>query len=343
MIWSGLLFFFVASSKGELYTDLDKMQGTMDMRHQALRLFTGLDPEDAAAVRSETRPIVQRAAMFGDSTTRNQFQFLCDILLPLGDARPWKTDNHSPTPKTSKLRCKGESWISGGSLEMIGYFDMRHALPASTIPKIIKEFKADLKLSENFDFIYFGSSALHYLQLMPYRDPDQDKRIVNGSSAVSHFSDNLRGILSHVRSATNCPIFHTVNYICEESFRGKWQSVIENPEMNRKACHDATQPMAQPLLEEQLCRAFIFSSNGSEAVATIERQVLRNEASEFAALRIVDNFKRARHKCWATRKEDGRHYLPLLPFAVKSLLDQASTCPQQSYLNFTAVQNYQPR
>ena len=172
------------------------------------------------------------------------------------------------------------------------------------------------------------SSALHYMQLLPHRTWMNHGNV--------SFEANLQQKLMIIRGSTECPIFHTINYICDKKYEGKYAEVIRDPAkfevQNKQACSEYVRKKGihqNPASVAEMCWQFRFTAAGSENLAIKERRVM--ETATPPLRRIVDRFNTTRGQCWATDKGDGRHYLPLMPYALKSVLSFATECRDEGH------------
>ena len=140
---------------------------------QFMRLVSGLDKE----VLSEE----YRIHMVGDSTMRNQWSALCSLLNV--------KKLFEPTDLAASPQCVGEGW---GSQRLIatGTFNRLKPILASQMPGILAAATKAYNVSK-FDVIYFGSSALHFLQLLPARDLG-DSFYLNAVNFESGISEMLQ-------------------------------------------------------------------------------------------------------------------------------------------------------
>ena len=170
---------------------------------------------------------------------------------------------------------------------------------------------------------------MHYMQLLP----------VHGMGvrlSYTSFEDNLRRKVMAIRNATDYPIFHTMNYVCDERYAGKWANTIRDPAKfeakNKIECSKYAQEQGasqhpangSAYRSVEVCWQFRFTAAGSHIVVAKEQRMM--EAASPPLRRIVDRFNTSRGQCWATDEGDGRHYLPLLPYAIKTALSFASEC-----------------
>jgi len=321
-----------------VYADLATVDGSDAQRRNALRIFTGLDPLNATEV-LPLRPKTTTIAMLGDSTTRNQLSLLCDLLLSEASEvdRSWtlKCFLHvriKPEQNSSACTCRGKSWITGGNIVVAGQFNTRGPMFAADFPGALMNLRQSLGLGreEPFDVVYFGSTALHFLSLVPARPlilaPDH-------SLAQLHFEENLQRLVKEARASSRCTIFHSVNYVCHQAFIGDYHEIVSAANFSESywnSCQAATRRFAKlvdPELAATACWQFQFTSQGSHVAAAIERKVVMPYMQNTSTpMHMVDRFTHSKARCWATQPGDGRHYLPLLPFALKELLLKASKC-----------------
>mmetsp|Transcript_11849 Transcript_11849/g.34224 ORF Transcript_11849/g.34224 Transcript_11849/m.34224 type:complete len:343 (+) Transcript_11849:168-1196(+) len=316
------------------YKALVDMDVTVAERRNALRIFTGLDPLDATEV-LPLRPKTTTIAMLGDSTTRNQLSLLCDLILTeaseVDRLRTLKciiSGGFESGDNSSACTCRGKSWITGGNIVAAGHF-YKSPMFAAAVPEALMDLRQRLGLGreEPFDVVYFGSTAMHFLTLVPARPltlaPDH-------SLAPLHFEENLQRLVKEARASSRCTIFQSVNHVCHQAFRANYQKIVEAANFNKsywKSCQAATRHFVDPELAAEACWQFQFTSQGSHVAAAIERKVVMPYVQDTSTpMHIVDRFTHTKDRCWATRPGDGRHYYPLLPFALKEFLLKASKC-----------------
>ena len=275
-----------------------------------MRLNVGLDETSYDEVSSgiKKRADEYRIHIVGDSTMRNQWLALCSLLnVPL---RELEVRNGS----TSSRQCIGEGW---GYRRLIatGTFDRSKPIASKNLSKIITNaLKA--YTATHFNVIYFGSTALHMLQLFPPYDIG-DKYWPLAANLKHEVSEMIRV----VRTFTSCPIFQTMHYVCDGLFTGEWaQALRDNYGENRTELNSICRkrlPRAP-----KVCEDFSMTSEGSIKVAQIERHGI--ESSSYPNIGVVDTFSLTYKQCWATN--DGRHYLKLLPLCLKSLSERVRAC-----------------
>ena len=115
------------------------------------------------------------------------------------------------------------------------------------------------------------SSALHYMQLLPHRTWMNHGNV--------SFEANLQQKLMTIRGSTECPIFHTINYICDKKYEGKYAEVIRDPAkfevQNKQACSEYVRKKGihqNPASVAEMCWQFRFTAAGSENLAIKERR-----------------------------------------------------------------------
>ena len=118
------------------------------------------------------------------------------------------------------------------------------------------------------------------------------------------FEANLQQKLMIIRGSTECPIFHTINYICDKKYEGKYAEVIRDPAkfevQNKQACSEYVRKKGihqNPASVAEMCWQFRFTAAGSENLAIKERRVM--ETATPPLRRIVDRFNTTRGQCWA--------------------------------------------
>lgn len=281
------------------------------------RIDTGLDTTSLHDVFSAEKLIDReyRIHMIGDSTTRNQFLGLCSILN--ADILP-TAKNCLPSPE-----CIGQGW---GYTRLIatGTFDASKPTVASQIPKIIVTALNAYRTSK-FDVIYFGSTALHMLQLFPAIDRGD----AYWPKAIN-FREDVARMIQHVAAFTTCPVFHTVHYVCDERFYGERVAAINK---NYKHDNGHLESICRKRLPQavRVCENYSMTSQGTTFAAQVERRGI--EMSN-ASVAVVDAFSLTYKQCWAS--SDGIHYRKLLPIKLKLLSEHVRTC-QHSRTNLSDV------
>jgi len=284
-----------------------------------LRIDAGLDasPLNNIFKAEELKDGEFRIHMMGDSTTRNQFLGLCSILnagvLPVAQ-------NCVPSPG-----CTGHGW-GYKQLVVTGTFDAGKPTLASQMPKIIttalKAYNAT-----HFDVIYFGSTALHMLQLFPAIDRGD----AYWPKAIN-FREDVSQMIKHVASFTTCPVFHTLHYVCDEHFYGERVKAINK---NYKHDNGHLQGICKKRLPRAIdvCKNYSMTSQGTTIVAQEEQQGVKLSNTSIA---VVDAFSLTYKQCWAS--SDGIHYRKLLPLKLRLLSEHVRACQRASsnFTNFTA-------
>ena len=238
-------------------------------------------------------------AFIGDSVSRNQMQFLCDVL------------GSPPVEVRHGLVCRGRGVFC--ALRVFdGGNDPWHM---SSAGEVLKSLARNIPTGPGrFDAVYFGSTALHMLQLLPA------VRWRAWSVARSLEVD----LASALEAIPRCPVFTTANWLCSNKFFlrpelpfGKiLNKAARNTSYFKSECAAATESKA----EAALCRDLTFTTGGSERANALERAAVKAAGP----LRVVDSYAMTRDQCWAT--SDGIHYMPLLPYRVASLLAHVRDC-----------------
>jgi len=275
-----------------------------------MRLNVGLDEtsynEVSSGINRQTKEY--RIHMVGDSTMRNQWLALCSLFnVPLKEL---ELRNGS----TSSRQCIGEGW---GYKRLIatGTFDRSKPIAPENFPRIISTALKAYHTSR-FDVIYFGSTALHMLQLFPTYDIG-DKYWPLAINLKREVSEMIR----IVQTFTSCPIFQTMHYVCDSLFTGQWaQALRDNYSKNKTELRSICRKRLPST--PRVCEDFSMTSEGSTKVAQIERHGI--QTSSYPGIGVVDTYSLTYKQCWATN--DGRHYLKLLPLCLKSLSEQVHSC-----------------
>jgi hypothetical protein len=280
---------------------------SMDWWRRALRVENGLVPYNMTV----------RLVWIGDSTTRNQLSFLCDVLRGV------------PGYSRHYGGCAGPDFeIISSGLQLGGMsppWDMRTAgVVLDQLPPPRSSALPLLPDRPTLNVTYFGSTLMHAMQLLPAR------RYLG--RAGLDLSSDLSSSVSQMRARGWCPIFHTVNWVCEQKLCGAYTSAHECA----RAAGDGAQyflPLCRAELkarnrsaDARLCASLSLGSNGSDAAAAMERSALRLVTPPIA---VVDAHATTRNQCWATALCDGRHYTPLLPQRVASLLAAIRECASE--------------
>ena len=284
---------------------------TIDEKQQKkfIRMVAGLDNGafDIISPSNKVRSKEYRIHMIGDSTMRNQWSALCSLFAGSPKKLP------QPTNMVPSLQCIGDGW---GYKRLIatGTFDFMNPLVASQMPGILAAATKAYNIS-HFDAITFGSTALHALQLFPYRDLGD----TFWQKAI-HFENDVSNVLRVVKNYTSCPIFQTIHYICDNLFVGKWADAIKdiysgNDSKLRSICQKRLPQSVE------VCMEFSFTSKGSTRVAQLEQHGIKSVDS---AIGIVDTYALTYTQCWAT--SDGVHYVKLIPLFLKALSEHVRAC-----------------
>lgn len=284
----------------------------MDWWRSALNLENGLVPHN----------VTVRLVWIGDSTTRNQLGFLCDVLH--GVAGYTKSD----------AGCAGSGFeIVSSGLQLGGMsppWDMRTAgavldrLPPPRMPRGSASTISGPPDRPMLNATYFGSTLMHAMQLLPARP-------YRGRPGLQLSSD-LSSSVAQMRARGWCPIFHTLSWVCEQKLCGAYATA----RAQAQADGDEAQyflPLCRAKLkagsrsaDARLCASLSLGSNGSDVAADMERAAVRMVAPPLA---LVDAHAATRNQCWATAGCDGRHYTPLLPQRVAGLLAALRECARE--------------
>jgi hypothetical protein len=283
----------------------------MEWWRRAFEIEDGLVPHN----------VTVRLVWIGDSTTRNQLGFLCDVLH--GATGYVKYDGGCAGP--------GFEIVSSG-LELGGIsspWDMRTAgagLDRLPPPRATRGSSASPLPPGRpmLNATYFGSTLMHAMHLLPARQyrgrPELDLR------------SDLSSSVAQIRARGWCPIFHTVSWVCEQKLCGAYASARDQAQAKGDAaryyfrlCQAQLGATGRPS-DARLCGRLSLTSNGSDAAAAMERAALSPVAPPVA---LVDAHAATRNQCWATASCDGRHYTPLLPHRVAGLLAALRQCARE--------------
>ena len=139
----------------------------------------------------------------GDSTTLGQMELLCDILTDRVD------DPSSGDCEGGGVRVvTGENF--GGAQRA-----WRMAPESATAYLDAAGGAADARR-----IVYFGSTLLHAMQLLPSR--------AYGGWPELNVTRGLGDVAAAVRSRRACPVFHTVNWICDAAFVDRYARVVRS-------------------------------------------------------------------------------------------------------------------
>jgi len=273
-------------------------------------------------------------AFIGDSTHRNQLQFLCDVL---GTAPRAIATGASSTG----LACAGRG-ITAALRVFDGESDPWTLAKMRSVLRSLAR-GADVR---SWDIVYFGSTALHMLQLLPLSK-------WRGWPAARDLDKELVKAVEAVRSVGACPIFMTSHWLCSQQFLRPPDGVRDfpseawSPAELRGTLADETLPwaarkaailrtaarnasyfprecavIARSSDEADVCARLTFDAAGSAHAASLERAALAKLPSP---IRVVDAHALTRDQCWATQR-DGVQYLPLLPSRLAVLTSHVADC-----------------
>lgn len=247
-----------------------------------------------------------RIAWIGDSTTRNTIHFLCDILGGKNATHPHSPDCLSPDGRVEII---GKSF--GGPADP---WDMRTAgalLDALTNRSLAGREGAP------FDAVYFGTTLLHAMQLLPLLEFRGRKDF--------NLSGDVAAAVKQMRARGACPVLHTVNWICDRRFFGEKGAIAQGVRASARAAHNHFGPLCEARnrsrSDTRMCTALSFTARGSEYAAQLERAAVKALANP---IDIVDAHAITREQCWAAK--DGRHYTPLLPMKIALLVEALRSC-----------------
>ena len=282
-------------------------------------------------------------AFIGDSTHRNQLQFLCDVL----GTQP--RDIATGTSSTG-LMCSGK-----GVTAALKVFD------GDSDPWSMRSMRSVLRnlargaSVKRWDVVYFGSTSLHMLQLLPLIK-------WRGWPAARDLGRELAKAVDAVQSVGACPVFMTGHSLCSREFLKRRDDSVEGAfpsadwdllklrrflgdESNAWAARKAAilfmsqkntsyfarecSAITSDRDEADACSKLSFDAAGSAHAAALERQAL----SKLPSVRVVDAHALTREQCWATQR-DGVHYLPLLPSRLSALTAHVVDCLREQRPTF---------
>ena len=200
---------------------------------------------------------------------------------------------------------------------------------------------------KRWDVVYFGSTSLHMLQLLPLIK-------WRGWPAARDLGRELAKAADAVSTVGACPVFMTGHWLCSREFlkrrdeseagdfpTGDWDLVqlrrFLGDESNAWAARKAAilriaakntsyytrecSAITSDRDEIDACSKLSFDAAGSAHAAALERQAL----AKLPIVRVVDAHALTRDQCWATQR-DGVHYLPLLPSRLAALTAHVADC-----------------
>lgn len=244
-----------------------------------------------------------RIIWIGDSTTRNLIHFICDILT--GNASDTCNDQAGVFTIVKGAEFGGNSppWRMDTAV-----MDRFHAIHDS------KNVRGS---STSVDVVYFGSTLLHAMQLLPIRS-------WRGDGIDTSMTRGLENVVMQIRAARMCPVFHTINWICDRQFNSDYGAVVKNATMLRSAYFEtmcAKAVHSSSATDVALCANLSLTSWGSDYGASLELAAIDAIGPP---LNAIDMHAMTKHQCWAAG--DGRHYSPLLPQKAALLFQAVSKC-----------------
>ena len=283
-------------------------------------------------------------AFIGDSTHRNQLQFLCDVL----GTRPKEIATGT---SSTGLMCS-----SKGITAALKVFD------GDSDPWSMRSMRSVLRNLargsnvKRWDVVYFGSTSLHMLQLLPLIK-------WRGWPAARDLGRELAKAIDAVQSVGACPVFMTGHWLCsreflkrrDESVEGDFPSADWELERLRRFLDDVNNPWAARKAailriaakntsyytrecsaitsdrdEIDACSKLSFDAAGSAHAAALEQKALSGLSTPVC---VVDAHALTRDQCWATQR-DGVHYLPLLPSRLSALTAHVVDCLREQRPTF---------
>ena len=194
---------------------------------------------------------------------------------------------------------------------------------------------------KRWDVVYFGSTSLHMLQLLPLIK-------WRGWPAARDLGRELAKAVDSIQSVGACPVFMTGHSLCsreflkrrDESVEGDFPSADWELERLRRFLGDEANAWAARKAailriaakntsyfvkecsaitsdqdEAAACSKLSFDAAGSAHAAALEQKALSGLSTPVC---VVDAHALTRDQCWATQR-DGVHYLPLLPSRLSAL------------------------
>jgi len=309
VIKSVLLARFISGAGAAIdrISDYFSLVGESDQRI-FVRLTSSLDADPFNDVfKSEEHSDAEyRIHMVGDSTTRNQWSALCSLF---GDSKVPKAETLKPSQE-----CIGAGW-GYSRLIATGTFNSVNATSASMMPEMITSALKAYNISK-FDVIYFGSSALHLLNLFPAENVGESfwPQAIN-------FQEEVSGMIKSVRSFTSCPIFHTLSHICDARHHPKRLKAYNDNYRNKDNIISWCRKRLPQAID--VCVNFSLTSEGTTSVAQIERRGIESSNTSIA---VVDLFSLTYKQCWAAA--DGIHHIKILPLTLRRLSQHVRACQQ---------------
>ena len=232
-------------------------------------------------LRKEIGPRHVSIIWVGDSTTRNQMHFMCDIL----------------TGREANGVCSRGGFSINKGAEFGGA-----SPPWRMDTAVMDNFHVkNVSESSTVNVVYFGSTLLHAMHLLP-RIPWRGEGI--------DMTRGLANVVRQIREARMCPVFHTINYVCDSAWSGELAAVVKNASVLRSAyfetaCAEAVQTGSRSATEVALCANLSFTSWGSDHGASLE--LAATDAID-PPLDTINMHTMTKHQCWAA--PDGKHYPP---------------------------------
>lgn len=285
---------------------------------------TLLGPLREELARGELRRVT--ITWIGDSTTRNQMHFLCDVL----------------TGDPSDGECGDQAFTLVKGAEMGGAsppWDLR----AANLEKHFHIAEPEKSRSASvLSVVYFGSTLLHAMHLMPHSE-------WRGFEIDQTLAEGLPNVVAQIRAARMCPVFHTINWVCDRAYTGKYADTVSKARRDggavfRQACEytvshhnwrprrdknkkplPGQQPPKPAPAEVDLCVHMPLTSWGSDYGAALELAAIR--AIDGPPVETVNMHAITKHQCWATT--EGRHYDALLPQKLTLVIHAVRACALQ--------------
>ena len=201
---------------------------------------------------------------------------------------------------------------------------------------------------KRWDVVYFGSTSLHMLQLLPLIK-------WRGWPAARDLGRELAKAVDSIQTVGACPVFMTGHSLCSREFLKRRDESVEGDfpsadwdlvrlrrflgdESNAWAARKAAilriaakntsyyteecAAITSDRDEAAACSKLSFDAAGSAHAAALEQKAL---SSLNTPVRVVDAHALTREQCWATQR-DGVHYLPLLPSRLSALTAHVVDC-----------------
>ena len=208
---------------------------------------------------------------------------------------------------------------------------------------------------KRWDVVYFGSTSLHMLQLLPLIK-------WRGWPAARDLGRELAKAVDSIKGVGACPVFMTGHWLCSREFLKRRDESVDGDfpsadwdllklrrflgdESNGWAARKAAilrisskntsyfvkecAAITSDQDEAAACSKLSFDAAGSAHAAALERQAL----AKLPNVRVVDAHALTRDQCWATQR-DGVHYLPLLPSRLSALTAHVVDCLREQRPTF---------